>query len=171
MDACKCIVPSRNGGALNSRWAASSLVSQIVLSPENGSKLRPTTGVHLALCRDEFRRPQSDTVRQAFSFGRLDCKNSPQSHIVRVYDAGHGKSGVFHSAEWHVGDWSSDGIREAWLRFFIWVTLQNVLRRKGIDVTFGANWEVSFATFKIPAPQVTSRKSRECRLIRSETLE
>ncbi|GFX43742.1 hypothetical protein TNCV_4110221 [Trichonephila clavipes] len=47
--------------------------------------------------------------------------NSPQSHIVRVYDAGHGKSGVFHSAEWHDGDWSSDGIREAWLWFFIWV--------------------------------------------------
>ncbi|GFX43960.1 uncharacterized protein TNCV_4112391 [Trichonephila clavipes] len=60
-------------------------------------------------------------VQWAFSFGRLDYKNSPQSHIVRVYDAGHGKSGVFHSAEWHVGDWSSDGIREAWLRFFIWV--------------------------------------------------
>ncbi|GFS78360.1 hypothetical protein TNCV_4766421 [Trichonephila clavipes] len=47
--------------------------------------------------------------------------NSPQSHIVRVYDAGHGKIGVFHSAEWHDGDWSSDGIREAWLWFFIWV--------------------------------------------------
>ncbi|GFX66543.1 hypothetical protein TNCV_3496031 [Trichonephila clavipes] len=47
--------------------------------------------------------------------------NSPQSHIVRVYDAEHGKSGVFHSAEWHDGDWSSDGIREAWLWFFIWV--------------------------------------------------
>ncbi|GFX99849.1 hypothetical protein TNCV_258861 [Trichonephila clavipes] len=47
--------------------------------------------------------------------------NSPQSHIVRVYDAVHGKSGVFHSAEWHDGDWSSDGIREAWLWFFIWV--------------------------------------------------
>ncbi|GFX83617.1 RNA-directed DNA polymerase from mobile element jockey [Trichonephila clavipes] len=47
--------------------------------------------------------------------------NSPQSHIVRVYDAGLGKSGVFHSAEWHVGDWLSDGIREAWLMFFIWV--------------------------------------------------
>ncbi|GFW77055.1 hypothetical protein TNCV_2724851 [Trichonephila clavipes] len=60
-------------------------------------------------------------ICDAFSFGLLDCKNSPQSHIVRVYDAGHGKSGVFHSAEWHVGDWSSDGIREAWLRFFIWV--------------------------------------------------
>ncbi|GFU92622.1 hypothetical protein TNCV_4795501 [Trichonephila clavipes] len=62
---------------------------------------------------------------QAFSFGRPDCKNSPQSHIVRVYDAGLGKSGVFHSAEWHVGDWSSDGIREAWLRFFIWVYAMN----------------------------------------------
>ncbi|GFY10390.1 hypothetical protein TNCV_1462801 [Trichonephila clavipes] len=47
--------------------------------------------------------------------------NSPQSRIVRVYDAGNGKSGVFHSAEWHDGDWSSDGIREAWLWFFIWV--------------------------------------------------
>ncbi|GFS64178.1 hypothetical protein TNCV_3945331 [Trichonephila clavipes] len=47
--------------------------------------------------------------------------NSPQSHIVRVYDAGHGNSGVFHSAEWHDGDLSSDGIREAWLWFFIWV--------------------------------------------------
>ncbi|GFV36148.1 hypothetical protein TNCV_1974841 [Trichonephila clavipes] len=42
---------------------------------------------------------------------RPDCKNSPQSHIVRVYDAGHDKSGVFHSAEWHDGDWSNDGIR------------------------------------------------------------
>ncbi|GFY13750.1 hypothetical protein TNCV_4961201 [Trichonephila clavipes] len=61
----------------------------------------------------------------AFSFGRPDCKNSPQSHIVRVYDAGHGKSDVFHSAEWHVGDWLSDGIREAWLRFFIWVRLKS----------------------------------------------
>ncbi|GFW80225.1 hypothetical protein TNCV_461321 [Trichonephila clavipes] len=47
--------------------------------------------------------------------------NSPQSHIVRVYDAGHGKSGFFHSAEWHDGDWSSDGIREEWLWCFIWV--------------------------------------------------
>ncbi|GFT93095.1 hypothetical protein TNCV_4400851 [Trichonephila clavipes] len=54
-------------------------------------------------------------------FLRVWTVNSPQSHIVRVYDAGHGKSGVFHSAEWHDGDWSSDGIREAWLWFFIWV--------------------------------------------------
>ncbi|GFS98772.1 hypothetical protein TNCV_753841 [Trichonephila clavipes] len=50
-------------------------------------------------------------------------------------------------------------------------TLQYVLRRKRTDVTFGANWEASFATFKIHAPQVTSRKSRECRLIRFGTLE
>ncbi|GFV84908.1 hypothetical protein TNCV_4298901 [Trichonephila clavipes] len=54
-------------------------------------------------------------------FGRPDCKNSPQSHIVKVYDAGLDERGVFHSAEWHVGDWSSDGIREMWLMFFIWV--------------------------------------------------
>ncbi|GFU10875.1 hypothetical protein TNCV_3494711 [Trichonephila clavipes] len=34
--------------------------------------------------------------------------------------SGHGKSGVFHSAEWHDGDWSGeDGVREAWLWFFI----------------------------------------------------
>ncbi|GFX07615.1 hypothetical protein TNCV_4158851 [Trichonephila clavipes] len=38
-------------------------------------------------------------------------------------------------------------------------TLQNVLRRKRTDVTFGANWEASFANLKIHAPQVTSRKS------------
>ncbi|GFV90272.1 hypothetical protein TNCV_4379871 [Trichonephila clavipes] len=45
-------------------------------------------------------------------------------------------------------------------------TLQNVLWRKRTDVIFGANCEASFATFKFHAPQVTSRKSRECRLIR-----
>ncbi|GFT48286.1 hypothetical protein TNCV_4708531 [Trichonephila clavipes] len=59
-------------------------------------------------------------VRLRFLLG-VRTVNSPQSHIVRVCDAGLGKSGVFHSAEWHVGDWLSDGIREAWLMFFIWV--------------------------------------------------
>ncbi|GFX97349.1 hypothetical protein TNCV_1077201 [Trichonephila clavipes] len=63
----------------------------------------------------------STLITDALFFGRPDCKNSPQSHIVKVYDAGLDESGVFHSAEWHVGDGSSDGIREAWLRFFIWV--------------------------------------------------
>ncbi|GFW94475.1 hypothetical protein TNCV_2701961 [Trichonephila clavipes] len=52
-------------------------------------------------------------VLKALFFGRPDCQNSPQSHIVKVYDAGLDESGVFHSAEWHDGDWSSDGIREA----------------------------------------------------------
>ncbi|GFT26671.1 hypothetical protein TNCV_3604721 [Trichonephila clavipes] len=75
----------------------------------------------------------------AFSFGRLDCKNSPQSHIVRVYDAGHGKSGVFHSAEWHVGDWSSDGIWEAWLRFFICVVF-GFLRPGDLFVVHDDRW-------------------------------
>ncbi|GFT86377.1 hypothetical protein TNCV_3258901 [Trichonephila clavipes] len=65
--------------------------------------------------------PNQTDVSRALSFGRPDCKNSPQSHIMKVYDAGLDESGVFHSAEWHVGDWSSDGIREAWLMFFIWV--------------------------------------------------
>ncbi|GFT76084.1 uncharacterized protein TNCV_1255641 [Trichonephila clavipes] len=71
MDVCKCIVPLRHGGTLNSRRAASPLVrlveeverleapdhpqvfslkigvetSQIVLSPIWCSKLRLTTGV------------------------------------------------------------------------------------------------------------------------------
>ncbi|GFV18960.1 hypothetical protein TNCV_4758451 [Trichonephila clavipes] len=71
-------------------------------------------GIHHSTVRDYIK-----------SLGRLISGvwtvNSPQSHIVRVYDAGHGKSGVFHSAEWHDGNWSSDGIREAWLWFFIWV--------------------------------------------------
>ncbi|GFT12915.1 hypothetical protein TNCV_5096051 [Trichonephila clavipes] len=37
---------------------------QIVLSPAWCSKLRLTTGVYLALYRDEFRELRSDTVRQ-----------------------------------------------------------------------------------------------------------
>ncbi|GFX37251.1 uncharacterized protein TNCV_995261 [Trichonephila clavipes] len=71
MDVCKCIVPSRHGGTINNRRAASPLVwlveveerwespdhpqvssikigvetSQIVLSPVWCSKLRLTTGV------------------------------------------------------------------------------------------------------------------------------
>ncbi|GFU06990.1 hypothetical protein TNCV_5007641 [Trichonephila clavipes] len=63
---------------------------------------------------------QVNTLNRRFLLG-VWTANSPQSHIVRVYDAGHGKIGVFHSAEWHDGDWSSDGIREVWLWFFIWV--------------------------------------------------
>ncbi|GFV36156.1 DDE 3 domain containing protein [Trichonephila clavipes] len=38
--------------------------SQNVLSSEWCSKLRVTTGVQLALCRDEYHGPQSDCVRQ-----------------------------------------------------------------------------------------------------------
>ncbi|GFX32676.1 tc3a_0 protein [Trichonephila clavipes] len=58
---------------------------------------------------------------QGVYFWASGLLNSPQSHNVRVYDVGHGKSGVYHSAEWHDGDWLGDGIREAWLWFFIWV--------------------------------------------------
>ncbi|GFW75000.1 hypothetical protein TNCV_2678681 [Trichonephila clavipes] len=109
-------------------------LARLVEGEERGSSPDPILGIlPQKYCGTELNHSVTRTVLKAmandrrtsspgaFSFGRPDCKNSPQSHIVRVYDAGHGKSGVFHSAEWHVGDWSSDGIREAWLRFFIWV--------------------------------------------------
>ncbi|GFW91101.1 hypothetical protein TNCV_1759751 [Trichonephila clavipes] len=81
--------------------------AKIVLSPIWCS--RATTGVHPAPCHDVFRGPRSDYVRQAFLSWASGLKNSPQSHIVRVYDAEHGESGVFHSAEWHDGDWMNAG--------------------------------------------------------------
>ncbi|GFT54048.1 uncharacterized protein TNCV_154051 [Trichonephila clavipes] len=39
----------------------------------------------------------------------------------QVFDEGHVDSGVLHSARWHDGDWLIDGIREAWLRCFVWM--------------------------------------------------
>ncbi|GFW89000.1 uncharacterized protein TNCV_2684341 [Trichonephila clavipes] len=46
----------------------------------------------------------------------------------QVFDEGHGESGVLHSARWHDGDWMIDGIREAWLRCFVWmVSLEKFL--------------------------------------------
>ncbi|GFV46828.1 transposable element Tcb1 transposase [Trichonephila clavipes] len=53
----KCFVPLRHGDTLNSRRT-----SQNVLSPVYGGQ--SMTGVHLALCFDEFRGPRSDIVRQ-----------------------------------------------------------------------------------------------------------
>ncbi|GFU52736.1 uncharacterized protein TNCV_275511 [Trichonephila clavipes] len=87
MDVCKCTVPSRQGGTLNSRRAACPLFRLVAreekwedsghledVLPQNGGSLklmsrawstalRLTTGVHPALCRDEFREPRSDIVR------------------------------------------------------------------------------------------------------------
>ncbi|GFW60181.1 uncharacterized protein TNCV_1842641 [Trichonephila clavipes] len=87
MDVCKCIVPLRHGGTLISHRAACLLVrlvegeenweislttsrafplkigmepSKIILSPVRCSKLRLTTGIQLAPCHDEFRRPWCD---------------------------------------------------------------------------------------------------------------
>ncbi|GFV20930.1 hypothetical protein TNCV_4531991 [Trichonephila clavipes] len=89
MDAYKCIEPSRHGDTLKSRRAASPLVrlvggnkrweapdpsprefslkigvepSEIVMSPVWCSRLRSTTGIHLAPLHDEFRGPRSDYV-------------------------------------------------------------------------------------------------------------
>ncbi|GFV30205.1 uncharacterized protein TNCV_96821 [Trichonephila clavipes] len=41
----------------------------------------------------------------------------------QIFDEGHGESGVLHSARWHDGDWMLDGIREAWLRCFVWMEI------------------------------------------------
>ncbi|GFW24598.1 cullin-4A [Trichonephila clavipes] len=82
MDVCKCILPSRHGGTLNSRRAASPLVRLVEGEerweapdqpqgvPQNWGETeinRPVTcmvlkatvndGRHLALCHDEFRVP------------------------------------------------------------------------------------------------------------------
>ncbi|GFX72187.1 uncharacterized protein TNCV_1954631 [Trichonephila clavipes] len=89
MDVCKCIVPARHGGTLNSRRAASPLVRlvegeerweasdhpQSVLSLNWGG-IEPNRTVtcmvlkatandkrHLALCHDEFRGPRSGLCR------------------------------------------------------------------------------------------------------------
>ncbi|GFU77672.1 transposable element Tcb2 transposase [Trichonephila clavipes] len=64
---------------------------------------------------------QSMALNRRCFFGLLDCKNSPQSHIWTSLRRGHGESGVLHSARWHDGDWMIDGIREAWLRCFVWM--------------------------------------------------
>ncbi|GFX72175.1 uncharacterized protein TNCV_1954511 [Trichonephila clavipes] len=85
MDVCKCIVPARHGGTLNSRRVTSPLVRlvegeerweafdhpQSVL-PLNWGGIEPNRSVtctvleatandrrHLALCQDEFRGPRS----------------------------------------------------------------------------------------------------------------
>ncbi|GFW20128.1 uncharacterized protein TNCV_2320691 [Trichonephila clavipes] len=83
MDVCECILPSRHGGTLNSRRAASTLVRlmeekerwevpdhlQGVLPLNRGEtklnrsvtcmvlKATATDRRHLAHCHDEFRRP------------------------------------------------------------------------------------------------------------------
>ncbi|GFU94265.1 hypothetical protein TNCV_3980661 [Trichonephila clavipes] len=90
MDASKCIVLLQHGSSLNSSRTANPLVrlveeeerwealghpwgalpqiwvelNQIILLPVWGSKLWLTTSLHLAFCRNEFRGPKSDTVRQ-----------------------------------------------------------------------------------------------------------
>ncbi|GFV50227.1 uncharacterized protein TNCV_621401 [Trichonephila clavipes] len=41
--------------------------------------------------------------------------------LGQVFNEGHDESGVLHSARWHDGDWMVDGIRETWLRCFVWM--------------------------------------------------
>ncbi|GFW32097.1 hypothetical protein TNCV_2601231 [Trichonephila clavipes] len=85
MDVCRCIVPLRHEGTLNSRRATSPLVKVGGLCPPTGCSpsklgriLKPNRTVtclmlkvtandrrvHLVLCHDELRGPRSDTVGQ-----------------------------------------------------------------------------------------------------------
>ncbi|GFU12251.1 hypothetical protein TNCV_4600511 [Trichonephila clavipes] len=50
--------------------------SKIVLSPVWCSRLRPTMGVYLALCHDEFCGPRSDTVKQGILVTTIDLSVS-----------------------------------------------------------------------------------------------
>ncbi|GFX16162.1 uncharacterized protein TNCV_4704181 [Trichonephila clavipes] len=89
MDVCKCIVPARHGGTLNSRRAASPLVRLVEgeekwkasdypqsILPINWGGIEPNRIVtcmvlkvtandwrHLVLCHDEFRGPRSGLCR------------------------------------------------------------------------------------------------------------
>ncbi|GFY23426.1 hypothetical protein TNCV_3941191 [Trichonephila clavipes] len=124
MDACKCIVPLRHGGALNSRQAASPLVRWMEgeerweappgVSPsklewnraKSYCRLRDarSQGVKiLALSRDEFRWPRSDFVRQG----------ATTENILFICAFQFLPSFLFHSrvshvnAALHEGEWSS----------------------------------------------------------------
>ncbi|GFX36500.1 uncharacterized protein TNCV_1254731 [Trichonephila clavipes] len=54
--------------------------SSLVIKP--GVELRFAPGIGITVMKEAV------LEARAFSFGRPDCKNSPQSHIVIVYDAG-----------------------------------------------------------------------------------
>ncbi|GFU83737.1 uncharacterized protein TNCV_858161 [Trichonephila clavipes] len=99
MDVCKCIVPARHGGTLNSRRAASPLVRlveweerweasdhpQSVL-PLTWGGIEPNRTVkcmvlkatandkrHLALCHDEFHGPRSGLYRSGGIINNNKC--------------------------------------------------------------------------------------------------
>ncbi|GFU38657.1 hypothetical protein TNCV_2983581 [Trichonephila clavipes] len=72
---------------------------------------------------DKLSQQLLDNVVQSMAllFGLLDCKNSAQSPYLDKSSTRGMASGVLHSARWHDGDWMIDGIREAWLRCFVWM--------------------------------------------------
>ncbi|GFV29025.1 uncharacterized protein TNCV_1378761 [Trichonephila clavipes] len=104
MDVCKCIVPARHGGTLNSRRAASPFVRLVEGEerwkasdhpqsvPLNWGGIEPNRSVtcmvlkatanvmrHLSLCHDEFRGPRSGLCRS----GGV----SNNSHILIIFAA------------------------------------------------------------------------------------
>ncbi|GFW98176.1 hypothetical protein TNCV_2492291 [Trichonephila clavipes] len=109
MDVCKGVVCLLHKGVQNNRRDASPLVrlvemedrwkalttstvfsfkievewSQIVQSPVRCSKLRLTTGGHLALCHVEFRVLRFDTVRQVALAGIAINRRAPYCILKR----------------------------------------------------------------------------------------
>ncbi|GFU86342.1 uncharacterized protein TNCV_2116951 [Trichonephila clavipes] len=121
MDVCKCTVPFRHGGFLNSRQAVSPFVrlvegeqkweapdSQGVLRQNWGgnelnltvttwcSRLLLTTGVHLALCHDEFQGHGSDKVEIS------DYKIAPSKLITVFLRLQHQTNGQLLSTDLHI---------------------------------------------------------------------
>ncbi|GFX47550.1 uncharacterized protein TNCV_3015691 [Trichonephila clavipes] len=66
--------------------------------------------------------PETYTVKRELLSPLTDCTTVTVIQLGgQVFDEGHGESGVLHSAKWHDGDWMVDGVREAWLRCFVWM--------------------------------------------------
>ncbi|GFX09014.1 uncharacterized protein TNCV_4165931 [Trichonephila clavipes] len=111
MDVCKCIVPLRHGGTLNSRRAASPLMwlvegekrweafdhpqSVLLLNWGGTEPNRSVTCMvlkaaandrrHLALCHDEFRGPRSGLCRS----GGIGNNNNSALRVITKYSVQH----------------------------------------------------------------------------------
>ncbi|GFX59424.1 uncharacterized protein TNCV_4793601 [Trichonephila clavipes] len=83
MDVCKCIVPLRHGGTLNSRKSSREVGGSCSPSKWGGTELNCTVSCmvlkatdndrrHRAHCHDEFRKPRSGLCRSAAP-AREDC--------------------------------------------------------------------------------------------------
>ncbi|GFU56231.1 uncharacterized protein TNCV_712871 [Trichonephila clavipes] len=77
--------------------------------------------VHLASVENQMAKRVSNNRRCVAFLGFWTVRTVLNPISGQVFDEAHGESGVLHSARWHDGDWMIDGIREAWLRCFVWM--------------------------------------------------